>query len=40
MDDPINILFLPLIGAGIFFALWYYDILPWSAIKYILFHDL
>ena len=30
--DPINNAVLPMIGAGIVFALWYYDIVSWKAI--------
>jgi hypothetical protein len=39
MRDPVNNLILPLIGAGILFSAWWYDILPWSAIKYLLMRD-
>jgi hypothetical protein len=50
-DDPVNRptpvkfdwankVVLPIIGAGIFAALLYYGILPWDAVKEILFHDL
>jgi len=40
MRDPLNSLILPLIGAAILFALWYYDILPWKVIKAFLTTDL
>ena len=37
--DPVNGAVMPLIGATMLFAAWYYWGLPWAIIKEILFHD-
>lgn len=38
--NPINEAIMPLVGAGIIFALWYYDIVSWPTIKMFLCYDL